>query len=92
VKLLALSLCPTLPLTWRKGNPPLGCKKGQLMAENVILRRPQVEQTTGLSRSTLYAMMAEGAFPRPVKLGKRAVGWRASDISAWLESREESAA
>jgi len=37
-------------------------------------------------------MMADGAFPRPVKLGKRAVGWRASDITAWLESREESAA
>jgi prophage regulatory protein len=62
------------------------------MAENVILRRPAVEQTTGLSRSTLYAMMAEDAFPKPVKLGKRAVGWRASDISAWLESREKAQA
>jgi len=59
---------------------------------NSILRRPEVEQTTGLSRSTLYSMMSEGTFPKPVKLGKRAVGWRASDISAWLESREESAA
>jgi prophage regulatory protein len=37
-------------------------------------------------------MMAEGTFPKPVKLGKRAVGWRASDIAAWLESRSESAA
>jgi prophage regulatory protein len=59
---------------------------------STILRRPQVEQATGLSRSTLYAMMADGAFPKPVKLGKRAVGWRASDIAAWLESRSESAA
>ena len=57
-----------------------------------LLRRPDVENVTGLSRSTLYAMMAEGAFPKPVKLGKRAVGWRASDIAAWLESRSESAA
>jgi len=57
-----------------------------------ILRRPEVEQTTGLSRSTLYAMMAEGTFPRPGRLGKRAVGWRAGDVSAWLESREESVA
>jgi prophage regulatory protein len=56
-----------------------------------ILRRHQVEQTIGLSRSTLYTMMAEGIFPKPVKLGKRAVGWRASDVAAWLESREESA-
>lgn len=54
---------------------------------NRILRRPDVEILTGLSRSTLYAMMAEGTFPKPVKLGKRAVGWREVDLSTWLESR-----
>ncbi|TRD22344.1 helix-turn-helix transcriptional regulator [Palleronia caenipelagi] len=52
-----------------------------------ILRRPEVESQTGLSRSTLYAMIAEGTFPRPVKLGKRAVGWHQSQISDWLNSR-----
>ena len=57
-----------------------------------ILRRPAVEQATGLSRSTIYAMMAEGAFPKPVRLGKRAVGWREADVRAWLESRESDAA
>ena len=56
------------------------------MAEQ-ILRRPAVEARTGLSRSTIYAMMAEGTFPRPVRLGKRAVGWTESTISEWLESR-----
>lgn len=54
---------------------------------NRIFRRPDVEILTGLSRSTLYAMMAEGTFPKPVKLGKRAVGWREVDLSNWLESR-----
>jgi len=34
-------------------------------------------------------MMAEGNFPKPVQLGKRAVGWRESDIAAWLQSRVE---
>ncbi len=53
-----------------------------------ILRRPEVEARTGLSRSTLYAQMAEGTFPTPVALGKRAVGWRESDVLAWLESRQ----
>ncbi len=52
-----------------------------------ILRRPEVEVRTGLSRSTLYAQMAEGAFPRPVRLGKRAVGWTESTMSEWLEHR-----
>lgn len=52
-----------------------------------IYRRPDVETLVGLSRSTLYAMIADGTFPKPVKLGKRAVGWRARDIEAWVASR-----
>lgn len=56
------------------------------------LRRPDVQNITGLSRSTIYAMMAEGEFPKPIKLGKRAVGWREADVAAWLESRTTDAA
>ena len=52
-----------------------------------IMRRPEVEASTGLSRSTLYAMMTEGEFPRPIRLGKRAVGWPEIAIADWLESR-----
>ena len=52
-----------------------------------ICRRPDVEKMVGLSRSTIYAMIAEGSFPKPVKLGKRAVGWRESEVNAWLKSR-----
>jgi len=52
-----------------------------------IYRRPDVEALTGLSRSTLYAMMSRGQFPKPVRLGLRAVGWRERDLFAWLESR-----
>ena len=52
-----------------------------------ILRRPEVEARTGLSRSTIYAMMAENRFPASLLLGRRAVGWTESAISQWLESR-----
>jgi prophage regulatory protein len=52
-----------------------------------ILRRPDVEARTGLSRSTIYQLMSEGRFPRPIKLSKRAVGWYESAITRWLESR-----
>ena len=61
------------------------------MAET-ILRRPAVEARTGLSRSTIYAAMARGEFPQPVRLGPRAVGWRESDVAKWLASREPRAA
>lgn len=54
-----------------------------------ILRRRAVEEVTGLSRSTLYAMMADGWFPRPVKLGKRAVGWHEAEVMNWLQSRTD---
>lgn len=51
------------------------------------LRRPAVEAATGLSRSSLYAMMDRGDFPRPVRIGKRAVAWPQSAVTAWLASR-----
>ena len=52
-----------------------------------LLRRRQVEEITGMSRSTIYKMMQNGEFPRPVRIGPAAVRWRASDITAWVESR-----
>ena len=53
-----------------------------------VLRRKEVETCVSLSRSTIYAMMANGTFPQPVKLGLRAVGWFESDIAEWLASRK----
>jgi prophage regulatory protein len=53
----------------------------------VILRRPQVEARTGLSRSTLYQYIQDGLFPRPVSLGARAVGWLESEVTAWIAAR-----
>ena len=52
-----------------------------------LLKRIQVEEITGLSRSSIYRLMARGEFPRPVRVGPAAVRWRESDITAWLESR-----
>ncbi len=51
-------------------------------------RRTEVENLTGLSRSTIYDIMKRGEFPRPVKLAAKAVGWPESKITEWLESRE----
>ncbi len=42
--------------------------------EPAILRRPQVQQRTGLSRSTLYQYIKDGEFPKSVALGPRSVG------------------
>jgi len=52
-----------------------------------LLRLPHVLERTGLGRSTLYRLLAEGLFPPPVRIGRRAVAWRADDIQDWIESR-----
>lgn len=51
------------------------------------IRRTEVEDLTGLSRSTIYRLMDAGQFPRPIRLTQKAVGWKETDIAAWLESR-----
>jgi prophage regulatory protein len=54
-----------------------------------IIRMPQLVEKTGVSRAHVYALMKDGAFPRPIRLGRRAVGWRAADVDSWLESRPQ---
>lgn len=58
-----------------------------IMQPEALLRRPAVEEMTGLSRSTIYEMMPRNEFPRAVKIGKRAVAWRKSDVDAWIHER-----
>lgn len=54
-----------------------------------ITRLPEVKALTGLSRSTIYQRITDGTFPAQINLGSRAVGWLASDIQNWIDSRIE---
>jgi prophage regulatory protein len=56
---------------------------------HTILRLPDVKRSTGLSRSTIYLRIAQGTFPKPVRLGGRAVGWLEAEIQQWLQRRIE---
>lgn len=60
------------------------------MAEKYI-RRPAVEELTGLRRTTIYKLMNAGEFPRPIKITGKAVAWPESAVVAWLASRPLSA-
>ena len=55
-----------------------------------LLRRRQVEEITGMTRSSIYRLMDSGDFPRPVRVGPAAVRWKESEITCWLESRAHS--
>ena len=52
-----------------------------------VLRLDAVTKQLGVGRSTLYRWMDEGRFPRPIKLGGKAVGWLVSDIDCWIDQR-----
>ncbi|MEL7802756.1 AlpA family transcriptional regulator [Sulfitobacter pontiacus] len=52
-----------------------------------ILRCQDVQEVTGLSRSTIYRMMNRDDFPQATKLGIRAIGWRQSAVDSWIEGR-----
>lgn len=56
--------------------------------KNKIFRLREVQEKTGLKRSTIYQMILEGRFPKQVRLGLRSVGWHSDHIQEWLDSRK----
>lgn len=50
-------------------------------------RLPAVLELTGLKRSTLFAKVAAGQFPKPCKLGERASAWVLAEVQQWIEGR-----
>ena len=59
-----------------------------------IYRLPDVMNLTGLSRSSIYLRVSTNEFPKPIKIGRRAVGWTEDSISTWqstiMEANNES--
>jgi prophage regulatory protein len=54
-----------------------------------FLRLTQVRETTGLSRTTIYRKIAAHEFPRPIRLGSRAVAWVEADVIQWMNECEQ---
>ena len=57
------------------------------MPDDALLDRREVEVRTKLSRSSIYRLMRAHRFPEPVRIGDRAVRWRSSEISEYINSR-----
>jgi prophage regulatory protein len=53
-----------------------------------MLRRPEVTAATGLPKSSLYAEIKAGRFPKPVRIRGAAVGWLEPEIIAWQQKRK----
>jgi prophage regulatory protein len=52
-----------------------------------FLRLPDVLSATGMSKSTIYAMIRADSFPAPVPLGPHTVGWVRSEVQSWAAER-----
>lgn len=56
-----------------------------------LLKRPEVESMTGLSRSEIYRLKELGLFPQPYRITKKAVAWKQSEVQAWINERKQAA-
>lgn len=52
-----------------------------------LLRISDVSKKTTLAKSTLWLKIAQGQFPKPIKLSYAISVWKQSDIDAWIEER-----
>lgn len=52
-----------------------------------FLRLPAVIEITGLNRATIYEMVDRGDFPKPAKIGARAIAWPSNEIQSWADER-----
>jgi prophage regulatory protein len=52
-----------------------------------ILRLPEVKNQSGYSRSSIYLLISQGLWPRPVKLGARSVGWPSDEVTILNSAR-----
>ena len=56
-----------------------------LEPETEVIRRDEVLKLVPISVSGLYQKISDGQFPRPIKLGLRAVGWKKTEVLQYLE-------
>jgi prophage regulatory protein len=69
---------------------PVGVSQNGLssdLEEVTFLRLPGVKAITGLSKTSLYALIREKSFPAPVRLGARTVAWLRSEVREWAIER-----
>lgn len=52
-----------------------------------IIKLPEVLSIVKCSKAKVYSEIKKGSFPKPIKLGDRAVAWVMDDVTEWLEQR-----
>ena len=63
-------------------------KRSQQPLERLI-RFPELQTLVPMSKAAIYNAINEGRFPKPIKLGSRAVAWKESQIRAYMDQLGE---
>jgi prophage regulatory protein len=63
--------------------------KNERNDENRVIRMKEICYLVGISRATIYLMIEENNFPKPLKIGKRAIGWEYKTIIEWIEKKHD---
>lgn len=80
----------TAPLTHLKGEkapPAVADTRKPPFRAGTLIRLVDVCELLGISRSTIYNLLANGDFPEPVRVGQKAVRWQVNAIEAWRDDR-----
>ncbi|KHS64171.1 DNA-binding protein [Pectobacterium brasiliense] len=50
-----------------------------------LIRLSEVMKKTGFGKAWIYRLISQNRFPKPVKIGIRAVAFVESEIDAWIQ-------
>ena len=73
---------PTQIITYE----PLSTDKLAEKPPECLIRIKEVCLLVGISRSTLYKMIEEGSFPKPLDLGSRFKAWQKQTVINWISA------
>jgi predicted DNA-binding transcriptional regulator AlpA len=82
----AQSVTKKLPRSQERAEPHSDGMSNHL-DDVTFLRLPEVKAITGLSKTSVYALVRDKSFPAPVHLGPRAVAWVRSEVRQWAVER-----
>ena len=88
-------ICAAVEAYLEPGPGNEGCALGEACArvadaaciDERVARKIWRRSQAGISRPYIWKLIGQGAFPRPLHLGKRARAWRSDEIDAWIEAR-----
>ena len=57
-----------------------------------LIRLPEIENLIGCKKSTVYTMLKNGNFPKPIRLSARMVAWPETAVLQWVQDKIQAGA